>query len=195
MDRVVARRFRRRFRRAHRRRGRTILHLCSRLAGWVIAKPTAIVHSREPIGCALIVMILRQLWTGRVMKNLFEHEATDEVISRIDKLQPRRTAAVGKDGCGANDGALFGGHWTWLRDRLNPPRILIGRLHRRRSSSRSTPMRSPSRKNNPTDKKLLIADQRDFSREQERLKVKVRQFHRGRRSGVYPASASRSLER
>jgi hypothetical protein len=37
----------------------------------------------------------------------------------------------------------------------------------------------PFSQNNPTDKKLVISDQRDFRREQEQLKQKVRQFYEG----------------
>ena len=37
----------------------------------------------------------------------------------------------------------------------------------------------PLSKNSPTDKKLVIEDERDFAREQEQLKACVRQFHQG----------------
>jgi hypothetical protein len=37
----------------------------------------------------------------------------------------------------------------------------------------------PFSKNSPTDTKLVFSDGRDFLREQEQLKVKVRQFHEG----------------
>jgi hypothetical protein len=37
----------------------------------------------------------------------------------------------------------------------------------------------PFSQNNPTDPQLVVSDQRDFLREREQLKVKVRQFHEG----------------
>jgi hypothetical protein len=62
--------------------------------------------------------------------------------------------------------------------RLDPPRMLIGRL----SGPFVRPIYTndkPFSKNNPTDKKLVVSDQRDFLNEQEQLKQKVRQFHEG----------------
>jgi len=38
---------------------------------------------------------------------------------------------------------------------------------------------TPFSKNSPTDKKLVVLDQRDFLREQQELKMKVRQFREG----------------
>ena len=37
----------------------------------------------------------------------------------------------------------------------------------------------PFSRSSPTDPKLVVSDQREFLREQEQLKVKVRQFHEG----------------
>jgi hypothetical protein len=62
--------------------------------------------------------------------------------------------------------------------RLNPPRALIGHL----IGSFFKPVftnAKPFSKNGPTDKKLVIADKRDFVREQELLKLKLRQFYDG----------------
>jgi hypothetical protein len=62
--------------------------------------------------------------------------------------------------------------------RLNPPRILIGRL----IGSFVKPIytnEKPLSRNSPTDKKLIVSDQRDFLREQEQLKLCLRQFHDG----------------
>jgi transposase InsO family protein len=38
-------------------------------------------------------------------------------------------------------------------------------------------------KNSPTDPKLVVSDQRDFLREQEQLKAKIREFRQGGESG------------
>jgi len=62
--------------------------------------------------------------------------------------------------------------------RLNPPRMLIGRLIGQFVKPIYT-NEKPFSKNNPTDKKLVVSDQRDFAREKEQLKLKLKQFHEG----------------
>lgn len=111
------------------------------------------------------------------MKNLFEREATEEVISRINALQPASQRQWGK-----MDVAQMMAHCSAGLDmaagRLNPPRIFIGRVLApfiRRIYTNEKPFSQ----NNPTDKKLVVSDHRDFGREQEQLKLKVRQFHEG----------------
>ena len=111
------------------------------------------------------------------MKNLFERETVDEIISRIDKLQPGSPRQWGK-----MDVAQMMAHCSGTMDmasgRMNLPRILIGRL----IGGLAKPIytnEKPFGKNAPTDKTLVIADTRDFLCEQEQLKQKVRQFHEG----------------
>jgi len=111
------------------------------------------------------------------MKNLFQSEAVDEVISRVDRLQPATQRQWGK-----MDVAQMMAHCSAALDmatgRLNPPRLLIGRL----IGPFVRPIYSnekPFSENNPTDPKLVVSDQRDFLRERDQLKVKVRQFHEG----------------
>jgi hypothetical protein len=112
-----------------------------------------------------------------IMKNLFEPDAAEEVISRIDKLQANSPRQWGK-----MDVAQMMAHCSAALDmasgQINPPRMLIGRL----IGGMVKPIytnEKPFSKNNPTDKKLLVTDQRDFFREQQQLKIKVRQFHEG----------------
>ena len=61
------------------------------------------------------------------MKNLFEHETVDEVIARIDKLQPGSPRQWGK-----MDAAQMMAHCSITMEiasgRLNLPRLFIGRL-------------------------------------------------------------------
>jgi hypothetical protein len=111
------------------------------------------------------------------LKNLFQREAVDEVIARIDALQPASQRQWGK-----MDVAQMLAHCSAALDmasgRLNPPRLLIGRL----IGGFIKPVytnEKPFSHNNPTDKKLVIADQRDFLREQQLLKANVLQFHEG----------------
>ncbi|HET6178909.1 MAG TPA: DUF1569 domain-containing protein [Candidatus Sulfotelmatobacter sp.] len=111
------------------------------------------------------------------MKNLFEREAVDEVISRIDNLKAASQRQWGK-----MDVAQMLAHCSAAMDmasgRINPPRIFIGRLIAPFFKPIYT-NEKPFSQNNPTDKKLVVADKRDFLREQEQLRVKVRQFHEG----------------
>jgi hypothetical protein len=110
-------------------------------------------------------------------KNLFERETLDEVVSRIDKLQPASQRLWGK-----MDAAQMMAHCSISMDiasgRLNPPRIFIGRFLGPFVKSIYTNDK-PFEKNGPTAKELVVADQRDFAREREQLKMKIRQFHEG----------------
>ena len=88
------------------------------------------------------------------MKNLFQPDAVDEVISRIDKLQPTSQRQWGK-----MDVAQMMAHCSAALDlasgRLIRPRILIGRL----IGPLSRPIYSndkPFSRNSPTDKKLAL---------------------------------------
>jgi hypothetical protein len=111
------------------------------------------------------------------MQNLFQPEAVAEVIARIDKLQPTTQHQWGK-----MDVAQMMAHCSATLDvasgRVVLPRMLIGRILG--PFVRSTFINDkPFSKNGPTDKNFVIADKRDFAREQEQLKVRVRQFHEG----------------
>jgi len=111
------------------------------------------------------------------MKNLFERETVDEVISRIDRLQPTSQRQWGK-----MDVAQMLAHCSITMDiasgRRNLPRVFIGRLLAPFFKSMYTNDK-PFGKNGPTGKELVVADQRDFAPEREQLKVKVRQFYEG----------------
>ncbi|HZP03196.1 MAG TPA: DUF1569 domain-containing protein [Terriglobia bacterium] len=111
------------------------------------------------------------------MKTLFQSDAVQEVISRIDSLQPASQRLWGK-----MDVAQMMAHCSGALDmaagRVQLPRIFIGRL----IGPLFRPVftnEKPFSQNSPTDKKLIVADKRDFGREKEQLKEKVRQFHDG----------------
>src|SRR5258708_37227801 len=112
------------------------------------------------------------------MKNLFEREAVDEVIARIDSLQPATQRQGGK-----MDVAQMMAHCSGALDmasgRLVLPRILIGRLIGPLVKPIYT-NEKPFSRNSPTDPKLVVSDRRDFLRGQEQIKLKVRQFYEGR---------------
>jgi Protein of unknown function (DUF1569) len=111
------------------------------------------------------------------MKHLFERQTVDEVIVRIDTLQATTQRQWGK-----MDVAQMLAHCSATLDmasgRLNPPRILIGRVLGPLVKPIFTNDK-PFSKSSPTDKQLVVADQRDFLREQEQLKRKLKQFHEG----------------
>ena len=111
------------------------------------------------------------------LRNLFQQEAVNEVVTRVDTLQPASQRRWGK-----MDVAQMMAHCSAALDmaagRLNPPRMLIGRL----IGSFVKPVYSnekPFSQGNPTVPKLVFSDQRDFLREQEQLRLKVKQFYEG----------------
>jgi len=111
------------------------------------------------------------------MKNLFEREAMDEVLARIDGLQPASGRQWGK-----MDVAQMMAHCSAAMDmasgRLNIPRIFIGRVIGPFVKPIFT-NEKPFSRNNPTSPRLVIADQRDFAREQTQLKDKIKRFCEG----------------
>lgn len=111
------------------------------------------------------------------MKNLFEKESAEELLLRIDGLQPATQRQWGK-----MDVAQMMAHCSAALDmasgKLVLPRLLIGRL----LGSFVRPIYSnekPFSKSSPTDPKLVVSNQRDFQKEKDQLKVKVREFQEG----------------
>jgi len=111
------------------------------------------------------------------VKNLFEAYTTEEIISRIDKLQPNTQRQWGK-----MDAPQMMAHCSATLEvasgRVVLPRLFIGRI----LGPFVRPVftnEKPFSKNGPTDKHLLITDKRDFGQEQNQLKTHVRQFHEG----------------
>lgn len=111
------------------------------------------------------------------MKNLFQPEVVDDVISRVDKLEPTTERQWGKMEV-AQMMAYCSAALDMASGQLILPRLLIGRI----LGPFVRPIYTndkPLSRNSPTDKKLVVADQRDFSREQEQLKLRIRQFQQG----------------
>jgi hypothetical protein len=112
-----------------------------------------------------------------IMKNLFEKDTAQEIIARVQQLQPGSQRQWGR-----MDVAQMLAHCANTMDmasgRLNIPRVFIGRILGPLVKPIFT-NEKPFAKNSPTDKKLRIIDARDFAREQERLIEGVRQFHEG----------------
>jgi hypothetical protein len=111
------------------------------------------------------------------MKNLFDQQSVDEVLTRIDTLQPTSPRQWGK-----MDPAQAMAHCSRALDlasgELKLPRMFIGRLLGPLVKPIFT-NEKPFSKNGPTGKQLVVADPKDFAREQQQLKLKVRQFYEG----------------
>lgn len=111
------------------------------------------------------------------MKNLFEPQTVEEVISRIDKLQPASARQWGK-----MDAAQMMAHCSACMDMangtLNLKRAFIGRVLGPFVKPIFT-NEKPFSKNNPTAPELVFSKQEDFAREQARLREKIREFQHG----------------
>jgi hypothetical protein len=111
------------------------------------------------------------------MKNLFERETLDEVISRLDTLQPSAQRQWGK-----MDVAQMLAHCSKAMDmatgQANLPRVFIGRLIGPLFKPIYT-NEKPFAQNAPTARELVFSTPQDFAREREQLRAKVRQFHQG----------------
>ena len=110
------------------------------------------------------------------MKNLFEPSAVQELMTRIDHLNPGAQRQWGK-----MDGAQMMAHCSATMDmasgKLVAKRSLIGRIIGPRVRHVLTDD-TPFPRNSPTAKELKVASS-DFAQERDRLKQCVRQFHEG----------------
>ena len=114
------------------------------------------------------------------MRNLFEPEAVQEVMTRIEQLKPSSQRRWGK-----MDVAQMMAHCSVAMEmasgRFVAKRTLLGRIIGPRIRHVLT-NDNPFPRNSPTAKELKVRSA-DFAHEQERLKQCVRQFHEGGESG------------
>jgi hypothetical protein len=108
------------------------------------------------------------------MHSLFEPTAADEIISRIQKLQPGTPAQWGKMNvsqmmahCQAPFDAFFG-EKKMKRGLMG---VLFGRMAKKKLFSDK-----PWPKNLPTAKQFLVSDQKDFEKEKARLVGLINRF-------------------
>jgi hypothetical protein len=102
------------------------------------------------------------------VKNLFEAATAEEVRQRMAQLRPDNERQWGKMNpaqmlahCSAGMEMAVG--------KTNPPRIFIGRVLGRFAKRSMIVNEKPMPKNSSTDKSLIVADDRDFSAEREKL--------------------------
>lgn len=112
------------------------------------------------------------------MKNLFETGTANEVKERIGRIGPNSTRQWGKMSA-PQALAHCANTMEWaVGDRLEP-RMFIGRILGPLVKSRVLKDDAPMAKNAPTTKSLVVADQRDLAREQQRLCTLIDRFCSG----------------
>jgi len=112
------------------------------------------------------------------MNNLFERARAEEVKERLAKLQPDSARLWGKMNpaqalahCSAAIGMAEG--------KVRPTRILIGRLLGPLAKKSLIVNGEPMRRNSMTDKSVIVADERDFTVERQRLLEAIDRFATG----------------
>jgi hypothetical protein len=112
------------------------------------------------------------------MKNLFESASVREVKERIENLRPESAAEWGSMSAAQALAHCTGGLEMALGDSM-PPRALIGRLIGGVIKPMVLKDEVPMRRNSPTAKSLVIADDRDLAKEKERLTGMIDRFVAG----------------
>jgi len=111
------------------------------------------------------------------MKNIFNQEAEQEIINRINTLTPDSQRQWGKmyvDQMLAHCSAAME---VAVAEKF-PPRIFIGKVLA--PLFKSTVLSDkPFSKNGPTDKSFIITDRRDFDAEKTKLTGLIQQFYTG----------------
>jgi uncharacterized protein DUF1569 len=111
------------------------------------------------------------------MKSLFEKDAVNEILQRIDNLQPTSPRKWGK-----MDVAQMMAHCSAALEvavgHKSPPRLFIGRILGPFFKLKFIDD-TPYPKNGPTDKSFIVADKRDFEKEKTTLKTLIKQFADG----------------
>ena len=117
------------------------------------------------------------------MKNLFDAAVAEQVKTRLGELEPQSERRWGTMSV-AQMLAHCAVSMEWAVGDVVPEKVaspirLLGRLVKPLALRNDDPMR----KNSPTAKSLLVADERDFSEERERLSRLVDRFAAGGAAG------------
>jgi hypothetical protein len=110
-----------------------------------------------------------------VMKNLYEAATVEEVNKRIAQLGPGSVPLWGKMSA-PQAMAHCSGAMEWAVGDTVAPRMLIGRVLGRMVKSKLLENEEPMRRNAPTAKTLVIQDDRNLGKEQDRLRELVNRF-------------------
>ena len=113
-----------------------------------------------------------------MIKNLFEAARVEEVKERILRLRPDSERQWGRTGAAQAVAHCSAGAQLALGDRL-PPQMLLGRILGRLLKPKVLGNDEPMRRNSPTVKGLVVQDERDLGKEQERLRGLIDRFAAG----------------
>ena len=112
------------------------------------------------------------------MKNLFETARVEEVKERMAQLRPESERLWGKMNaaqalahCSVAMGMAMG--------EVRPPRILLGRVLGPLAKKSVIVNGTPMRRNSMTEKSCVVADERDFVAERQRLRESIDRFAAG----------------
>jgi len=116
------------------------------------------------------------------MKNLFDTDASAEIVRRINKLTPSTQRVWGKMNVSQMMAHCSSAIEMQMGD-VTPKRVFIGRLIGPFFKSFMTGEK-PMSKNSPTAPELVIVDERDFNKEREKLIGLVNRFTKDGPHGV-----------
>ncbi len=109
------------------------------------------------------------------MTGLFDAITVAQVKDRIARLEPDITGGWGKMSP-AQALAHCSEAMLWAVGDVRPPRMFVGRIIGGLIKSKVLAESEPMRKNSPTSKTLVIADDRDLANEQKRLCALIDRF-------------------
>lgn len=109
------------------------------------------------------------------MRNLFEGAAAAEVNERIERLTPDSQRLWGKMSV-AQMMAHCSIAMEWAIGDAVPPRMFAGRILGRFVKPLALGDDKPLRRNSPTAKTLIIADEREMNKERDRLRGLIARF-------------------
>jgi hypothetical protein len=109
------------------------------------------------------------------MKNLFEAAKAEEVKRRVAQLRPNSERLWGKMNP-AQALAHCSAAIAMAEGKIRPPRILIGRLLGPMAKKSLIVNGEPMRRNSMTEKSCVVADERDFAVERQRLLESIDRF-------------------
>lgn len=112
------------------------------------------------------------------MKNLFDAATAKEVKERIARLGPNSQRQWGKM-TAAQAMAHLSTSMEWAVGDSFAPRMFVGRILGPLVKSKVLKDEKPLGRNAPTAKSLVIADQRDLAKEQQRLSALIERFCAG----------------
>ncbi|MGA7859178.1 MAG: DUF1569 domain-containing protein [Terracidiphilus sp.] len=116
------------------------------------------------------------------MKNLFEAATVDEIKGRTEQLRPESARLWGTMNPAQALAHCCGGLEWAVGDKV-PPRMFVGRLMGWVVKRLALGNEEPMRRNSPTSKDLVVADERDFVAERQRLLELLQRFAAGGPAG------------